>query len=36
MNVIGVTPQDQLEMFRIVAACLNLGNVRFDQVEDGK
>jgi len=35
MKVIGLTNSEQMEMFRIVAAILNLGNVRFDEVEDG-
>jgi myosin heavy subunit len=34
MEVIGLSKADQLEIFRVVAAVLNLGNVRFDQVED--
>ena len=34
MDVIGLAQADQMEMFRVVAAVLNMGNVRFDQEED--
>jgi myosin heavy subunit len=34
MDVVGVPGAEKMEIFKIVAAVLNLGNVRFDEVED--
>jgi myosin-5 len=34
MDVVGVSGAEKMEIFKIVAAVLNLGNVRFHEVED--
>lgn len=35
MNVIGLTAQEQTEIFRMLAIILWLGNVQFNEMDDG-
>lgn len=35
MNVVGLTPEEQNDIFRIIAAILWIGNIQFVESEDG-
>lgn len=35
MNIIGLTAQEQIEIFRMLAIVLWLGNVQFGEMDDG-
>lgn len=35
MTVIGISPEEQVDIFRLVAAVLHLGNLTFKAVRDG-